>query len=371
MKCKLFLGAISLSSLLLFSGCFEKKEEKKQPMGPIPVATFEVEKKDIPLSFEYPAQLKSLQSVDIFARVEGTLLEQKFVEGGVVKKGQKLFKIDPAKYQANVNNARAQLLLAKASYNEAYQTWERAKKLFAQKALSPKEHDEAQAKYESAKASVSQARAQLDNTLIDLGYTDVIATASGKIGMKKYDIGDLVGGIGQNNVLTTITQFHPIHAEFSIPSNDYFFIRTLNKDNVKVTYILSDGLAYQKSGKMDFIDSVIDKNTSTIKARAIIDNQDDFLIPGEFSRIKAEGFVLKDSIGIPQIALLQGPKGTMVYKIVDGKATPTPVELGHAYGRNIIIKSGLNPGDIIITNQLIKIRPGAPVTPMKQAPANK
>ena len=370
MRYKLFLGVIGLGALMLLSGC-EKKEEQKPAMGPIPVATFDVKKADIELSFEYPAQLTSLQSVDIYARVEGTLLEQKFVEGSMVKKGQKLFKIDPAKYQANVNSARAQLLSAKASYNEAFQTWERARKLFEQKALSPKERDEAQAKYESAKASISQARAALDNALIDLGYTDVIATASGKIGMKKYDIGDLVGSAGKNNVLTTITQLHPIHAEFSIPSNDYFFIRTLNRENIEVSYVLADGSTYDKKGKMDFIDNVIDKNTSTIKARAIIDNPDDFLIPGEFSRIKVDGFVVKGAIGIPQIALLQGPKGTMVYKVVDGKATPTPIVLGSSYGKNIIVESGLNHGDIIITNQLIKIKPGSQVTPISQTQMQK
>lgn len=367
---KIFINVFALWVLLFFTSCSDKGDNQAQ-MGPIPVSTFNIETKDITLSFEYPTQLTSLQSVDIYARVEGTLLEQKFVEGSMVKEGDKLFKIDPSRYQANVNSAKAQLLSAQASLREASKTWERAKKLFNEKALSPRERDQALAAYDSARGAVANAQASLDNAMIDLGYTDVVATASGRAGIKRYDIGDLVGSAGANNILTTITQLDPIHAEFSIPSNDYFFIRTLDRDNIKVSYILPDGNPYPKAGKIDFIDSVIDKNTATVKARAIVENPDHLLIPGEFSRIKIENLILKESVAIPQIALLQDANGSYVYRIVDGKATQTPVELGYTFGKNVIIKSGLLTGDTIITSQLIKLRPGAPVTPMNTpAPTN-
>ncbi len=359
---KIFLSL--MSGIFLLSAC-SKDKPLGQEQGAIPVMTHVVKNQDIIISFEYPAQLKSLQSVGVYARVEGVLLEQHFTEGGLVKKGDKLFKIDPAKYQATANMARAQLLSAQATFKAAQRDWERAQKLFKENALSPKEYDSAQSAYENANASVASARANLDTAMIDLGYTDVVATASGKIGMKQYDIGDLVGKAGANNVLTTVTQLDPIHAEFSIPSNDYYFLRTLDRDSVKVHYVLGDGSHYDKEGRIDFVDAVIDANTATIKARSIVENPENLLVPGEFSRVKLDGFLLKNSIAIPQVALMQDKNGSYVYKIVDGKAQVAPLELGYTTGNQVIVKSGLKEGDVIVTSQLIKIRPGMPVSPMK------
>ncbi len=342
-------------AVVLLAGCSKENNNNAQPQNmAMPVNTYSVKKQDVPINFEYPAKLTSLQSVGIYARVEGVLLEQHFVEGGLVQKGDKLFKIEPDKYQAAVN-------MAQAAFKAAQRDWIRAQKLFKNKALSPKEYDSAQSAYENARAS-------LDTAIIDLNYTDVVATASGKISMKRYDIGDLVGKAGADNLLTTITQLDPIHAEFSIPSNDYYFLRTLDYENVKVIYLLPDGTPFDNLGKMDFIDSVLEASTATIKARAIVENPEHLLVPGEFSRIRLDGIIAKDCIVIPQVALMQEAKGSFVFKVVDGKAQPTPVVLGNNVGNDVVIKSGLNDGDIIITSNLIKLRPGAPVTPMNQAP---
>lgn len=354
--------------VFLFVGCSKENENAQamQQNAAISVGTYVVKTADVPVSFDFPAKLESLQSVDIYARVEGTLLEQHFVEGGLVKEGDKLFKIDPSKYQAAYNMAQAQLLSAQATLKVASRDWKRAQKLFKEKALSPKEYDSAQSAFESADAAVANARASLNVAKIDLDYTDVMATASGKISMKRYDIGDLVGVAGGNNVLTTITQLDPIHAEFSIPSNDYYFVRTLNQENVSVHYILPDGSQYKKEGKIDFIDSVIDSTTATIKARALVENPEHLLVPGEFSRIKLEGFILEKSIVIPQKALMQDSKGSYVFKIVDGKVQPVYITTGHIIDNSVVVKSGLSDNDVIITSQLIKLRPGASVVPMQQ-----
>lgn len=363
---KTLLGLVCV--VFLFVGCSKENENAQamQQNAAIPVGTYVVKTADVPVSFDFPAKLESLQSVDIYARVEGTLLEQHFMEGGLVKEGDKLFKIDPSKYQAAYNMAQAQLLSAQATFKAASRDWKRAQKLFKEKALSPKEYDSAQSVFESANAAVANARANLNVAKIDLDYTDVMATASGKISMKRYDIGDLVGVAGGNNVLTTITQLDPIHAEFSIPSNDYYFVRTLNQENVSVYYILPDGSQYEKEGKIDFIDSVIDSTTATIKARALVENPEHLLVPGEFSRIKLEGFILEKSIVIPQKALMQDSKGSYVFKIVDGKVQPVYITTGHIIGNSVVVKSGLSDNDVIITSQLIKLRPGASVVPMQQ-----
>ncbi|MDE5591437.1 MAG: efflux RND transporter periplasmic adaptor subunit [Helicobacter sp.] len=358
-----------LFCLLLLGGCFfEEEEQSVVQLPPIPVSTYTIHKQNMPIAFEYPTQLKSPQSVDIYARVEGILLKKNFTEGNVVKKGDKLFKIDPAKYQAKVKIADAQLLSAEATFKEADRNWQRSKKLFEEKALSAKERDQALSAYENAKAGVANAKASLDDARIDLGYTDVIATASGKTGIKNYDIGDLVGAQGSNNVLVTITQLDPIHAEFSIPSNDYYFIRNLEREKLIVEYILPNGQTYDKQGKLDFVDSIIDANTATIKARAIVKNTNNLLVPGEFSRIRLKGLIAKNVIAIPQAAVLQDSKGSYVYKIVDGKAISTPVVLGYSTENSFLVQSGLQEGDIIITDQLIKIRPNSAVIALESLP---
>lgn len=363
---KMLLGLAC--GILLFVGCSkeDKSGQAAQQNLAIPVSTYEVQVADVSVNFEFPAKLESLQSVDVYARVEGTLLEQHFVEGGLVKEGDKLFKIEPSKYQASYDMAQAQLLSAQAQLRAATHEWERAQKLFKENALSSKEYEAAQSVYESANASVVNAKASLNLAKINLDYTDVMATASGKISMKRYDIGDLVGKSGSDNVLTTITQLDPIYAEFSIPSNDYYFLRTLNQDNVSVHYVLPDGSAYNREGKIDFIDSVIDSKTATIKARALVENPEHLLVPGEFSRIKLDGFVLKDAIIIPQNALMQDSKGSYVFIVVEGKVKQVHIALGHTIGSDVVVKSGLNQGDRVITSQLIKLRPGASVIPMQQ-----
>ncbi len=368
MQFKKTLPNLLLASVFaaFLSACSGDKETKAQAPQAMPVETFSVKKSDVEISFEYPAQLKSLQSVDVYARVEGTLLSQNFKDGGFVKEGDKLYKIDPIKYKAAYDMANAQLATARANYFASSRDWERAKRLFSEKALSPKEYDSAKYAYESAGAAVMNARANLKVAKTDLDYTDVIATASGKISMSRYDIGDLVGKVGGDNLLTTITKLDPIHAEFSIPNNDYYFIRELDRESVKIKYIMPNKEAYKELGKLDFIDSVIDANTATIKARAIVNNKENILVPGEFSRIRLEGFLLKDSIAIPQAALMQSANGSFVYKIVDGKATPAPITLGYMFDKSVVVKDGLKEGDVIITSQLIKIRPSAPVIPMEQ-----
>lgn len=370
------IAAFSIAALCFLSACDKNEKtaaQNAQKGAPaaggapqsIPVEVAKIEQKDMEITFEYPTQLKSLQSVNIYARVEGTLLEQKFTEGQIVKKGQKLFKIDPARYNANVNVAKAAVNSARANYQAAKRDYDRSKRLFDNNALSPREYEQSLSAYEVAEASILSAQAGLDSALIDLEYTDVLATATGRVGMKNYDIGALVGGASGNSVLTTITQLDPIHAEFSIPSNDYIFMRTLSTDNASVQYIFPNGETYSKIGKIDFIDSVVSPTTSTIKARSIVENPDHLLIPGEFLRIKINGYTAKNVITMPQPALMQMPEGSFCYKLVDGKAELTPIQVGRVVGNEIIVESGLKDGEVVVLSQLQKLRPGAPIISMQ------
>lgn len=349
-----------LISLVLIS-C-SKKEQEQGTKPPMNVKGIVVKEQNMFLSFEYPARFKSIQQSSVYARVEGVLLAQDVKEGDIVKQGEHLFKIDPTRYQAKVNMAKAQYDSALANFTKAKKDWERVSKLYKQGVMTIDQYDTSQFNYASAKANVDNTKAALDDAKIDLGYTDVMASMSGRIGMRRYDIGNVVGRSGQD-VLTTITQLSPIYAEFSIPSNDFYYMRHLNKDNIAVEFILNNGNTYEHKGKVDFIDSVLDTQTNSIKARAIVDNDKFSLLPNDFVRVRLEGFEAQDVIAIPQSALLQDTQGSYVYTLKGDTPSITRVTLGQnlkdAY---VLISSGLKSGDVVITSHLAKVNPNVKVS---------
>ena len=326
--------------------------------------TLNIAHQNVSLSFEYAARLKSIQSVGVYARVQGVLLSKNFKEGDIVQEGQLLFKIDPARYIAKVNQAKAQWQSAEANFIKANRDWKRVEKLYKQGVYTIDQYDTSRSNFLSAQANVASTQAALDDVKIDLGYTDVVATISGRIGMRSYDVGNLVGANGQE-VLTTITQLSPIYAEFAIPNTDYYLMRGLENARIQVEFVLGNGKVYDKLGKLDFVDSVLDAQTSTVKARSIVDNEEHKLLPNEFVRVRLKGFEAQNAITIPQSALLQDSQGSYVYIIKEGKAKIARVILGQNLRNNqVLIASGLSNGDTLVLNQLSKIREGVPLSPI-------
>lgn len=358
----IFTSFMFLSSVI-FIGC--KDSQQAGGAAALNVQTQTIVPQNVSLNFEYAARLKSVQSAGVYARVQGVLLAKNFKEGDIVEEGQLLFKIDPARYQAKVNQAKAQRQSAEANFIRANRDWSRVEKLYKQGVYTIDQYDTSRANFISAQAEVSSAQAALDDVNIDLGYTDVVATISGRIGMRSYDVGNLVGGSGQD-VLTTITQLSPIYAEFSIPNTDYYLMRGLENHRIQVEYIMGNGHVYEKLGKLDFVDSVLDAQTSTVKARSIVDNEEHKLLPNEFVRVRLKGFEAQNAISIPQSALLQDGQGSYVYVAKDGKAKIARVVLGlNLRDGQVLILNGLKEGDVLILNQLSKIRDESPVNPVK------
>lgn len=349
--------------MIMFKGCKDSKQqvEEKKPLS---VQAIQIASRNVALNFEYPARLKSIQSVNVYARVQGVLLTKNFKEGDIVKEGQLLFKIDPSSYQTKVDQAKAQYQSAEANFVKANRDWQRVDKLYKQGVYTIDQYDNSRANYLQTKADLASTKAALNDAKIDLGYTDVVASISGRAGMRKYDVGNLVGTSNQD-VLTTITQLSPIYAEFSIPSRDYYFMRGLDDNSdIRVEFLLGNGKLYDKVGKIDFIDSVLDTQTSTIKARTVVDNEQHRLLPNEFIRVRLKGFIAQNAITIPQSALLQDKNGSYVFISKNNKAEIARVTLGQNVSNNeVLILDGLKNGDILITNQLSKIRSEVPVNP--------
>ncbi|MDR2790772.1 MAG: efflux RND transporter periplasmic adaptor subunit [Campylobacteraceae bacterium] len=372
-------GIAAAVCLLFISGC-EKGADAAQgaagmpQMPPLPVNTFTAHKRDIPINLEYPARIKSVQQVQVVARVPGTLEKKFFKDGSLVKEGTLLYQIDPAKYQAAYDVAKAQVSVADAAFKQAERNWERSEKLYEKNAVSQREYDQALSAYETAKAQVEAANAALSNAKVDLDYTKIKATASGNIGQNLQDLGSYVGTSAANSVLTTITQTNPVYAEFSLPDIEllkkrYTLARgdwkSITNAKLPVKIFTPAGESYEKLGTFDFLDNLVDPQTATIKARATFNNKDGVLIPGLFVRVSLEGLIQKGVFAIPQKALLQDPMGTYVLIAKDKKASKVYVSVENTIANSeIIIQSGLNEGDEVILDNLTKLKDGAAVTPI-------
>lgn len=362
--------SVLLGLILLFLGCGsqDSQPKKTQPTAAMitKANTMTLKKGDQKLHFEYPARVRSMGAVDVYAKASGTLLEQLYKEGDFVQKDTPLFKIDPDKYQAIYNESLAALEAKKAALNGAQREWERAKTLFEQKALSQRERDDALTAYETASAAVANAEATLAKATLDLNYTTILAPIDGMSGTKTHDIGTFIGA--QNNaIVTTITQISPIYIEFSVADSQAIQSITAIKAgkftaHEKLTIKVLDRQGNElDEGVIDFVDSRIDEMTGSIKARAIAPNTTKNLLPGQFVRVFVQGISIPNAATIPQQAVLQTAQGTFIYLLKEGKAKIIPIHIEQALGQDFIITGLFEDGDELIVNNLMKIRPDSPV----------
>lgn len=374
-KNKFYINCTLISILISFlsSGC-SSDSGKKQNISEIPpleVNTYQVKLNDIPVSMEYPAKIKSMQQVNVVAKVNGTLEKKNFTEGNFVKEGEVLYQIDSTRYEALMQEALADVEMKTATLKQATREWERVKILFEQDSTSQKDRDSALSAYETAQASLKASQANLKKAQIDLSYTKVKAPISGFTSLNKQHLGSYVGSSNESMILTTITQTNPIYVEFSLPDIEFlkkrFIMNDGNWNNISqtklpVSIILSDGLIYEEKGTLDFIDSFVDNETSTVKARATFENPKNDLISGLFVKIRIDGLIYKNVISIPQTSLLQDTTGAFVYIAKDNQAVRTPVKIENISKDTYIINDGLNEGDIVITNNLTKLKSGSSIT---------
>jgi len=338
-------------------------------MPPAAVSTMTVQPKAVLAPFEYTGQTAGSREVEVRARVRGILVARNFTEGGTVKKGQSLYTIDPAPFRAALAKADADLAGALARLEQAKRNAARLRPLYAEKAVSQKDLDDAASAEAIGEADAQAARARLLEARLDLEYTRVEAPVSGIVGRSLPSEGTLVSG--PDVLLTRITQVDPMWVNFGIPDADQLRMRSeaeagrlvLPKDGrFEVRVRLADGQTYERTGWLTFSDVRISGETGTSDARAVIANPDEKLRPGQFVRVTLTGATRPDAVLVPQRAVLEGPQGKFV-SVVDEKSTaqPRPVELGEWAGSDWIITGGLKAGDQVIIDGVMRIGPGAPV----------
>ncbi len=341
-------------------------------MPPPEVTVVEVQAGQVPLTYEYAARVAASREVEVRAQVGGILLKRDYNEGAPVEAGDVLFEIDPRIYEAELAKARAQQQQAEAQLAQAERDVDRTTRLAASGSGTQLAKDDALSARDLARAAVAVAQAEVQMAALNLGYTKVVAPIGGVTSLEQVPEGSLIGTTGDASLLTRITQRDPIHINFSVSESELAEVRALLEaqgvwdragDVVRVKIVFGDGRVYPLEGVIDFASSGLDVETGTMRIRAVVKNPEHRLLPGQFVRAIVTGIVLKDAIVVPQAAVSQGPQGQFVYTVdSEGLAEIRPIELGRETAAGWIVKSGLAPGDRLITEGIVKVRPGAPVT---------
>lgn len=375
--------ALSVAVLAAFlAGCGKKQQNFTPPPPEVGVIT--VQSESVPVTTELPGRIDPVRTAEVRARVAGILLKRVFEEGSQVKAGQVLFQIDPAPLQAAYDSAKASLAKAQANLTQAQSQADRYKVLVKINAVSKQDYDNAIAAAAQGNAEVLAAKAALETASLNLGYATVKAPISGRIGKALVTEGALVGQ-GEATEMAVIQQMNPIYFDFTESSTELLKLRremengqlkSVAPGEAKVTLLLEDGTVYPHEGKLLFSDVTVDPTTGMVTLRAEFPNPDDVLLPGMFARAQLEQAVNNQAITVPERGVTHGPGGTASVMAVtpDNKVEMVPVTVSSTVSNQWIVTSGLKAGDRVVLEGLQKIQPGMTVNPVPfgstNAPAN-
>ena len=357
----IFLAGFIFFATFSLWGC--KKEKKQSSAPPPPTVTVEkVVLKTVPVHLKYVATTQSIKTVDIRARVEGFLEERRFVEGADINKGDIIFVIEKAPYEAELEMSLAQLAQNKAALSFAKEQVKRYKPLAEQDYVTQESLDDYVTKAREAAAAVKADLAKIKQNRLNLGYCTMYSPLSGRIGRTLVNVGNLVGA-GQDTKLANIVQLDPLYVYFSPSEKDLrLILKYRQEEDIPVDIVLSDDTKHPHPGKVDFIDNTADPMVNTINMRAIIPNPEKTLLPGIYVQAKLFLCDVPDTPLIAEKAIAEDQTGMFVYVVgKDNKVEQRPVKVGFLYKHQKIIWKGLEAGEQVITEGLQMIRPGMTV----------
>jgi membrane fusion protein (multidrug efflux system) len=345
------------------------------------VATVTIAREKVLLTTELPGRTSPFRIAEIRPQVNGLVLKRLFTEGSDVKGGQELYQIDPAPFQAALDNAMAALGRSEASLPSTRLRVDRYKQALADKAVSQQDYDDADAALKQATADVQYFKAMVETARINLGYAHVVSPISGRIGTSTVTDGAIVTAY-QPMSLATIQQLDPIYVDVPQSTTELLRLKErleaghLNRDGTnqnQVQLILEDGTAYPLEGALQFRDVSVDPTTGSVILRMVFPNPNGVLLPGMFVRAVVKEGVNEQAIMVPQQAVSRDPKGNPVTLIVgaDGKVAQRILVVDRTVGDQWLVSSGLAPGDRVIAEGMQKVRPGAAVKEVPFVAAQK
>lgn len=340
--------------------------------GPPPVTVAKPVVKTIVEDDEFIGRFEASAEVEVRGRVTGYLERVHFRDGQIVSKGDLLFTIDQRQFQTALRQATAQIAVAEASFDFTREQLERAERLIQSGNIAQSAVDERREAFLAAQGALEQARAAKESAEIDLEYTEIRAPLGGRIDQAMIDPGNLV--TANQTVLTSIVAIDPIHFYFDIDERYYLaYARdarargaALNEGGgaleVKVT--LSDGLISQQTGLLDFSENRIDRETGTMRVRAVLPNREEILTPGLFGRVNVPGSLPHLGVLIPDEAVVADQNRRLV-RVVDaeGKVSSLEIRPGPRIDGYRVVRDGLDGTETIVVNGIVRARPGATVSP--------
>ena len=369
------IAAIAAAAISLHSGLASAKPSHVAQATPVSVAA--VVQSDVATWNDFSGRLEAVERVDIRSRVAGTVQGVHFREGALVKAGDLLLTIDPAPYQADVDRADAQVFAAQSRLTNTKGNYERSKQLLQDHAISQREYDDSLNAQSEADANVRAAKAQLQTAQLSLGYTQVRAPVSGRVGKLEITTGNLVAAGPGAPVLTTLVSVSPIYASFD--ADEQVVTRALRElppgasaraqiEKIPVQMGTVADTATPIAGHLQLVDNQVDAKSGTVRVRAVFDNADGVLMPGQFAHLRM-GQVKADSallINERAVGTDQSKKFVMVVG-PDDKANYREVTLGANVDGLRIVTSGLKANERVVVNGLQRVRPGALIAPQMVA----
>jgi multidrug efflux system membrane fusion protein len=365
------LAAATVAALAVLAGgtlYLQPLAAKTQPAAqapaalPVPVAT--VEPSEVAIWDEFSGRLEAVQRVEVRSRVAGAVKAVHFVEGALVKEGDLLVTIDPDPYAAEVDRAQAQVVAAQARVNYATSERARAERLWDERAIAQRELDERVNGAQEAGANLRAAQAALRSARLNLDYTKVRAPVAGRVGRLEITVGNLVAAGPGAPVLTTLVSVNPMYASFD--ADEHVVLRALHDGTrdipVEAETVTNGGRRLR--GRLQLIDNQVNTRSGTVRVRAVFDNKDGSLVPGQYvtlrmGRAKSETALL---VSERAVGTDQNKRFVMVVG-EDSKAAYREVTLGATVNGQRVVTSGLKPGERIIVNGLQRVRPGTLVAP--------
>jgi RND family efflux transporter MFP subunit len=387
LKYKLWIGgALCLLVIgLIVGGIHPKHVSGAQPAPPPEVEVVEVDQQDVPIYGQWIGTLDGFVNADVKAQVTGYLLRQDYKEGSLVKKGQLLFQIDPRPFEAALDQAKAQLAQAEAQRANAEATQLQAQlnvnkytPLAQAQAASQQDLDNAvqtniaaKATVLNSKAAIQAAQAAVKTAQINLDFTRLTAPINGIAGQAQLQVGALVNT--SSSAITTVSTVDPIKVYFTPSEQEYLAFarqfptvarREAEERRLPMELILADGTTYEREGRVEFANRQVDQNTGTIRIAALFPNPNNILRPGGYGQVRAVTKIQNGALLIPQRAVNE-VQGSYQVAVLDNqnKVSIRNVKVGERVGANWIIAEGVKPGERVVAEGVLKVRPGVQVTP--------
>src|ERR1700722_3886284 len=336
--------------------------QQTQPAA-IPVGVVKAEHKSIEKTLDFVGRIDAVNRVEIRARVQGFLEAVLFKEGDPIKEGDPLYRIEKGLFRAAVEQAEGALARSKASKVLTEAQLGRADDLLAKGAGTQVARDQAFAADEQAKGQVLSDDANLQTAKINLGYTDIVAPVSGRIGRTNITKGNVVGP--ESGPLTVVVSQDPMYVTFPVSQRELLRAQAvgyqIDFNAIKAKLRFADGRTYDQNGRLNFVDVTVDRATDTVLVRATFPNPPGGLIDGQLVRLTVEGGTPQEMVVVPQSALIADQEGSYFFVVEDGKAVVKRIKPGGESGTDVVVQEGLSGSEQVIVEGLQGGRPGSPV----------